>query len=173
MLLRLLPAALLAFATLLGAGSPARAQGPIDERFAEPDLPTPDLARLANGQPGPAYWQQRADYSIRVTLDPATHAITGSETITYANNSPDTLAYVWLQLDQNLFAPGSGGAQVFPPEGRFGGGGFEGGYAIRRVASVGSALDHTIRDTEMRVEVLVKELDGRDAVIVVPREFTG
>lgn len=151
--LRLLPAALLAFATLLGAGSPARAQGPIDERFAEPDLPTPDLARLASGQPGPAYWQQRADYAIRVTLDPATHTVTGSETITYANNSPDTLAFLWLQLDQNLFAPGSAGAQVFPPEGRFGGGGFEGGYDIRRVASGGAALDHTIRDTEMRIEL--------------------
>src|SRR5687767_5829388 len=76
---RLLPAALLAFATLLGAGSEVRAQGPLDERFAEPVLPTPDLNRLANGQPGPAYWQQRADYSIRVTLDPASNTITGSE----------------------------------------------------------------------------------------------
>ena len=90
MAFRFLPAALLACAVLFGAGSTARAQGPIDERFAEPDLPTPDLARLANGQPGPDYWQQRADYSIRVTLDPTAGTITGSETITYANGSPDT-----------------------------------------------------------------------------------
>ena len=150
---RLLPAALLAFATVLGAGPQVYAQCPVDERFAEPALPTPDLARLANGQPGPAYWQQRADYAIEVSLDPAAGTIAGSETITYANNSPDTLTFVWLQLDQNLFAAGSGGAQVFPPEGRFGGGGFEGGYDIRRVASGGEALDHTIRDTQMLVEL--------------------
>ena len=129
------------------------AQDAVDERFAEPDLPAPNMYRQASGRPGPAYWQQRADYSIRATLDPATRTITGSETITYANHSPDTLGYVWLQLDQNLFAPGSEGAQVFPPEGRFGGGGFHGGFDVRRVASGGRDLEKRIRDTQMRVEL--------------------
>jgi hypothetical protein len=146
---RFLPAVLLTLATAL----PAFAQDAVDERFAEPDLPAPNRVRGASGRPGPSYWQQRADYSIRATLDPATRTITGSETITYANNSPDTLAFVWLQLDQNLFAAGSEGAQVFPPEGRFGGGGFQGGYDIRRVASGGRELEHRIRDTQMRVEL--------------------
>src|SRR5438477_11523048 len=62
-------------------------------------LPTPTLLREGSGRPGPRYWQQRADYTIRASLDTATHTITGSETIRYANNSPDTLAYLWLQLD--------------------------------------------------------------------------
>ncbi len=171
MLLRLLPAALLALAAVLSAGSPALAQRPTDERFAVPDLPTPTLARLANGQPGPAYWQQRADYSIRVTLDPPIGTITGSETITYANNSPDTLAFVWIQLDQNLFAPGSGGAQVFPPEGRFGGGGFVGGYDIRSVISGGGTLDHTIRDTQMRVVLPAPLAPGSSVAIEIDWSF--
>ena len=59
--------------------------------------------RSASGAPGPDYWQQRADYVIDVTLDEDLKTITGSETITYTNNSPDTLPYLWLQLDQNRF----------------------------------------------------------------------
>src|SRR5688500_2076194 len=72
-------------------------------------LPTPTRYRVASGAPGPAYWQQRADYSINVELDDVRQRITGSETITYFNQSQDTLTYLWLQLDQNIFAKGSGG----------------------------------------------------------------
>lgn len=59
--------------------------------------------RAADGQPGPAFWQNRADYEIHATLDPKAKTLTGSETITYTNNSPQALGYVWVQLDQNHY----------------------------------------------------------------------
>lgn len=76
-------------------------------RQLEELLPTPNEQRAASGAPGQRYWQQRADYKIDVELDDARQRITGSETVTYYNNSPDTLSYLWLQLDQNIFAKDS------------------------------------------------------------------
>ena len=64
-------------------------------------LPTPNTYRTASGAPGPQYWQQRCDYDITATLDEKAQRLTGSETITYYNNSPDVLTYLWLQLDEN------------------------------------------------------------------------
>ncbi len=64
-------------------------------------LPTPNEYRTASGAPGPKYWQQRADYDIKATLDEKNLLLTGSETVTYFNNSPDVLTYIWLQLDEN------------------------------------------------------------------------
>src|SRR5688572_33479393 len=70
-------------------------------------LPTPNSYRTGSGAPGHNYWQQRADYVINVEVDDKTQVLTGSETITYHNNSPEKLSYLWLQLDQNLFAENS------------------------------------------------------------------
>jgi hypothetical protein len=70
-------------------------------------LPTPNEYRSASGAPGPKYWQQKADYVISAELNDTNQSITGSETITYTNNSPDNLKYVWLQLDQNILAKGN------------------------------------------------------------------
>ena len=64
-------------------------------------LPTPNEYRTASGAPGPKYWQQRADYNIKCELDETKQRLTGSETITYYNNSPDVLTYLWFQLDEN------------------------------------------------------------------------
>jgi len=64
-------------------------------------LPTPNEYRTASGAPGPKYWQQRCDYDIKCDLDEANLKLTGSETVTYYNNSPDLLTYLWLQLDEN------------------------------------------------------------------------
>ena len=64
-------------------------------------LPTPNEYRTASGAPGPKYWQQKADYDIKCELDETNLKLTGSETITYTNNSPDVLTYLWLQLDEN------------------------------------------------------------------------
>jgi hypothetical protein len=64
-------------------------------------LPTPNEYRTASGAPGPKYWQQRADYDIKCELDEANYKLIGSETVTYFNNSPDVLTYIWLQLDEN------------------------------------------------------------------------
>jgi hypothetical protein len=65
-------------------------------------LPTPNSYRTGSGAPGPNYWQQKADYDIDMELDDKTQRITGKETITYTNHSPDVLTYLWLQLDQNI-----------------------------------------------------------------------
>jgi hypothetical protein len=64
-------------------------------------LPTPNEQRTASGAPGTKYWQQRVDYDIKCELDEASNKLTGSETITYYNNSPDVLSYFWMQLDEN------------------------------------------------------------------------
>jgi hypothetical protein len=72
-------------------------------RQLEEVLPTPNEYRTASGAPGHRYWQQKVDYDIEVELDDVNQRIIGSEKITYHNNSPDTLSYLWLQLDQNRF----------------------------------------------------------------------
>lgn len=70
-------------------------------------LPTPNEYRTASGAPGPKYWQQRADYDISCELDEINLKLTGSETITYYNNSPNPLSYLWVQLDENIHDPAS------------------------------------------------------------------
>ncbi len=65
-------------------------------------LATPNEYRTASGAPGPKYWQQRADYDISVELDEPNNVIKGTETITYLNNSPNPLNYIWLQVDENF-----------------------------------------------------------------------
>jgi len=79
-------------------------------RQLEEVLPTPNGFRTASGAPGREYWQQRADYVIDVELDDEKQHLTGRETITYFNQSPDTLTYLWLQLDPNIFDPNSAAA---------------------------------------------------------------
>src|SRR5439155_6399673 len=104
--------------------------------FRRLTLPTPTEMREGAGTPGPRYWQHRADYTIRATLDTATHTIAGSETLRYANNSPDTLRYLRLQLEQNIYKANSRGAALNPTDARFAGRGFEGGYTIEYVRAV-------------------------------------
>src|SRR5437588_6050869 len=121
----------------------------------------PGLWRRGPGTPVPRHWEQRADYTIRATLATATHTIAGSETLRYANNSPDTLRYLWLQLDQNIYKASSRGASLNPTDARFAGRGFEGGYTIEYVRAVrrsGQAagripLATTLNGTMMRAEL--------------------
>ena len=84
-------------------------KNPAPDAFRQLDevLATPNVYRNASGAPGHEYWQQKVDYDISVELHDDTQSITGSEVITYANNSPDTLKYLWLQLDTNRFHPNS------------------------------------------------------------------
>src|ERR1700742_2075811 len=70
--------------------------------------------RAADGQPGPKYWQNRADYQLTATLNDETNEITGSELLTYTNNSPQKLDFLWMQLDQNLFKTDSRGTAIVP-----------------------------------------------------------
>ena len=83
-----------------------QSKGSFEDKFRQLDevFPTPNLSRPSTGEPGPMYWQQRADYKIQIKLNEDTRSVEGSETITYTNNSPLTLEYIWLQLDQNIFA---------------------------------------------------------------------
>ncbi|MGO4479954.1 M1 family metallopeptidase, partial [Massilia sp. 2TAF26] len=168
-----LPASL---AALTLVASLAHAAEPFEDKFRQLDelLPTPTDTRTASGAPGHAYWQQRADYKIRARLDETNHAITGSETVTYHNNSPDTLNYLWLQLDQNLFKPNSGArttatvmsreawAKATPETGvKFDGMRtmlesrlFDGGFNITAVKDAGGApLRYVINGTMMRIDL--------------------
>lgn len=145
-------------------------------RQLDVDLPTANVYRTASGAPGAQYWQQQADYEISVALDEQARRISASETITYTNNSPDTLRYLWLQLDQNRFdneslerrsetAMDAAGRQTWKDEGKdvltYGsiarhqlGKDIDYGYTIERVAdSRGNALPHTIVDTMMRIDL--------------------
>src|SRR6266508_1618155 len=132
--------------------------------FRRLELPTPSLLHEGSGRPGPEYWQQRADYTIAVSLDTATHTIAGRETIRYTNRSPDTLRYIWLQLDQNIFRDDSRGALLNPPDARFAARGFKGGFVLDGVRSApavgpsgrratGRALRTTENGTLMRLDL--------------------
>jgi Peptidase family M1 domain len=145
---------------------PQSKSNPVDKfRQLEEILPTPNEQRAASGAPGRAYWQQRADYQIKVELDDARQRITGSETITYYNQSPDALAYLWLQLDQNIFARDSDAAltAVAPSfenvpfrtiENLLARRDFEGGNRVTAVRdAAGAPLRHAVVKTMMRVDL--------------------
>ena len=92
--------------------------------------------RSASGQPGEKYWQNRADYQLTANLNDKTSEIIGTETLTYTNNSPDKLSFLWMNVDQNLFKNDSRGNAVIPVNGsRNGARGekFDGGHKIKSV----------------------------------------
>ncbi|MDO7846401.1 M1 family metallopeptidase [Hymenobacter sp. M29] len=135
------------------------------DKFAQLEtmLPTPNSYRTASGAPGPDYWQQRADYDIKVTLDDAKQAITGRETITYTNLSPDALPYLWVQLDQNIFDKNSitTATQVGQLQDKMSFQGlegmlsdFDGGFKIESVTGKDGKALHTVTNhTMMRVDL--------------------
>ncbi|HYN26611.1 MAG TPA: M1 family metallopeptidase, partial [Pyrinomonadaceae bacterium] len=128
-------------------------------------LPTPTAYRTASGAPGRNYWQQRSDYDIKVELDDTNQRLSASETITYHNNSPDPLSYLWLQLDQNIWAKDSENlsTQVAPNFERVPFSTidnlivrreFEGGERITAVRDAkGAALPYTVVRTMMRIDL--------------------
>jgi hypothetical protein len=113
--------------------------------------------RNADGSPGPKYWQNRADYIIHAALIEKDTLIKGGVTINYTNNSPASLKYLWLQLDQNLFKPGSRGEAVTPAGDRFDAKGFKGGYHIGAVsvtyAGKNYVITPVITDTRMQIRL--------------------
>lgn len=125
------------------------------EIFTELELPTPNSYRNGGGTPGEDYWQQDVDYDIEVRLHPDSNVVRGSETISYTNNSPSELEYLWLQLDQNLFDPSSEGAAIVQPGQRFSGIFPGGGYDISdvRITVAGRTVEpeYMIDGTVMRV----------------------
>ena len=149
------------------------------DKFAQLEtmLPTPNTYRTASGAPGPQYWQQRADYSIKVRLDDARQAISGAETITYTNLSPDVLPYVWVQLDQNILDKNSmtTATQVeaiqnnklsFQGLDNIARQDFDGGFKIESVTGAGGkALPYVINHTMMRVDLPVPLRPKQAAVL--------
>jgi len=139
-------------------------------------LSTPNEYRTASGAPGPKYWQQRADYNIKCELDEANLLLKGSETITYFNNSPDALTYLWLQLDENEhstvnkadFEEGSSLRQVSQAsikalEDAKKDNGY--GHIISKITdATGKALKYTINQTMMRVDLPTTLLPGQKFV---------
>ena len=114
--------------------------------------------RSASGQPGPMYWQNRADYLIQTKLDPTTHEISGQVSITYTNNSPDALDFIWLQLDQNQFNDTSRGGKTTPlTGGRYGNTGFPGGYTLQDIKALKGTKSvlssHLVDDTRLQMRL--------------------
>ena len=134
------------------------------------ELPTPNVYRTASGAPGHEYYQQRADYDMSITLDDDTQRIYGEQTITYTNNSPDELRYLWVQLDQNMRAQNSTTQQI-KTGGIFNQRGataqtafnqlknnqfydFDGGFKLAYVKTAsGANLPYTVNNTMMRVDL--------------------
>jgi len=129
------------------------------------EFSTPNQYRSASGAPGPKYYQQQADYEMDIRLDDKESRLYGNETITYTNNSPDDLEYLWVQLDQNVRARDSKSPLIEPSGAapadqassfvnQYMGAGFDGGFKIESVTDKsGNPLPHTINRTMMRVEM--------------------
>ncbi|WP_414655862.1 M1 family metallopeptidase [Frateuria sp.] len=170
----------LALATTLAAAADAPRYDPL-RTFAPFTYPDPVNAyRSADGKPGPLFWQNRADYAIQASLDPASRELRGRETITYTNHSPDALDVLWLQLDQNRYKPDARGAftSKFPTE-------FTSGYHIASVEVEGAGghlqpVKWVVSDTRMQLRLpeAVKAKGGTVRVHIawsftVPGEFGG
>lgn len=133
--------------------------------------------RSASGAPGPKYWQNRADYSITANLEDTKNTVSGTVTITYKNNSPDRLSFLWLQLDQNLFSSSSRGNALIASGSRYGlrGEKLEGGYKIDgiTVSQRLKAVKFTtlVEDTRMQIR-LDTPMEANGAVIVIRMNFS-
>jgi hypothetical protein len=134
--------------------------------------------RSANGAPGPKYWQNKADYVINATLVEKDTLIKGNVSINYTNNSPDTLNYLWLQLDQNLFRSDSRGAATTPVGGdRFDVKGYnKGGYHIKSVSVTYMGKNYPVKplinDTRMQVRLpFVVKPHGDQIAIKINYDF--
>ncbi len=129
------------------------------------EFATPNMYRSASGTPGPNYYQQQADYKMDIELDDRNARIYGEETITYHNNAPEALEFLWLQLDQNVRAQdskaplrnGNGVSTVYRTEAftkEFLTASFDGGFKIDYVKdSNGNPLPYTINQTMMRIDL--------------------
>jgi hypothetical protein len=171
----LLQPLLLVCCSLLWLSPPLAAQAVTNNKLRQPDkfrqlselLPTPNDYRTASGAPGHRYWQQRANYDIDVQLNDQTQQLTGRETITYTNHSPDSLSYLWLQLDGNMRQPRSGRTLSAPApalsgqvpfrtfDGLLTAETFDGQMQIQEVSDpeTGAALPFSIVRTSMRIDL--------------------
>ncbi|HVT86247.1 MAG TPA: M1 family metallopeptidase [Chitinophagaceae bacterium] len=137
--------------------------------------------RAATGEPGPKYWQNRADYQIAAKLNEETNEITGTEVLTYTNNSPLKMNFIWMQLDQNLFRQDSRGSAIVPIGGsRNGGRGqiFDAGDKIKSVKILSGPNNATVTDAKYMIDdtrmqiFLPKELNANGGVLKVKIEYS-
>jgi hypothetical protein len=136
-----------------------------EDKFKQlgPELATPNEQRTASGAPGHAYWQQQADYNMKIRLDDNLQRVSGEEIITYHNNSPDVLYYLWLQLDQNNMAKNSDAYAI--EQSKIGDRmslndivdlepWFDGGFKLEEVKDAsGKDLKYTVNQTMMRIDL--------------------
>ena len=121
------------------------------------DMEPGTVYRSGSGQPGPQYWQNQADYQINVSLDDQAQTLSGEVAITYVNNSPNPLDYIWLQLDQNKFRADSRGSLTTPAGGnRFGRDSYTSGYQLQSVSiqqpkGKATTPEYLVNDTRMRI----------------------
>lgn len=134
--------------------------------------------RSASGKPGPAYWQNRADYKIACSIDTATHKVSGAVDIIYTNNSPDALDFLWLQMDQNIYkAESRGSATTTQTGGRWANTQFTQGYVLKdiKVTTDGKAYKPETMTSDTRMQVWlqhpVKGTGGKTTVSIT-YEFT-
>ena len=198
---KIITIAVLSFATIGSANAAInQTKGDFEDKFRQLDesLPTPNVYRNAAGEPGHEYWQQQVDYKIKAKLDEEKRRIDASQIVTYHNNSPDTLKYLWLQLDQNKFRNDSMSAMTTT----FGGIGNRGpatstasgskpaqlslgalrrqqftednvlGYDIQSVkAKNGKALKFTIVGTNMRIDLPTYLKPGKEVEFSIDYAF--
>jgi hypothetical protein len=133
------------------------------------------ITRAATGEPNVGYWQNRADYQISASLNELTHQISGTVKITYKNNSPHELPFLWIQLDQNLFNTKSRGQARMPVDSRSRYGdaksGFNGGDNIGNVQLNDARADYIINDTRMQIR-LTKPMKGNGESVKIKIDFS-
>lgn len=137
-----------------GAADTSYFRSPAASIFRPLDLATPSAQRTGSGAPGPQYWQQQCDYKIDASLDEAAHTVRGKATITYTNNSPDQLEYIWLHLEQNLYKEGSLGRLAMGEDAGLGGAGdVTSGVSLEALEAGGESLKYVVYDTMARVQL--------------------
>ena len=178
----------------IGMAQVQQTKGNYVDKFRQMDeiWPTANSYRTAGGEPGHEYWQQRADYKINATLDEKKHRIEGNVEITYHNNSPDTLRFLWVQLDQNRFNKDSMQHKTTTYNAPDSLKGFDGtparlslgqlrqqqlmedrefGFEINTVTQNGSEIKHTIVGTKMRVDLPMPLRSGESTTFAVDYAF--
>jgi len=128
--------------------------------------------RTQTGEPSTTYWQNQSDYKIEVSLDDINHVVSGQVAITYTNNSPDKLGYVWLQLDQNINTSNSRSATIYGAIGGRDRGSFDGGFNILSVRVNEEKANYIISDTRMQIRLdEAIEAEGEKTSIVIDYNF--
>ncbi len=170
----------LIFVFVMPFSQEANAQGHTNQnkfRQLYDELATPNVYRTASGAPGPAYYQQQADYDMDITIDDENQILYGDQVITYTNNSPETLTYLWVQMDQNVRARDgqsynrlNNGSSYYGTQRSVAPGfineylleeKFDGGFKIDVLTDTsGAKLPYTIHQTMMRIDLPTALVSG-------------